>query len=184
VGKTSGASTAVDAAVVPITQEAKASFAALSAALTMELRSAAGTAFTSILARISENAMKLALIVAVGRNPGRPVIEDGDAEWAIRFVRHFAGRTMEAVDRHVADTEAESHVKRLREIIRAAGRDGLTKSELTRASQWLKARDRDDTLVTLIESGTVKTKMRGSTTKKAMVFVALEEEPIRILQSP
>jgi hypothetical protein len=172
VGKTSGASTAVDAVVVPMTQEAKACFAALSSEMTVELRSAAGTAFTSILARIGENAMKLALIVAVGRDPSRPVVELGDAEWAIRFVRHFAGRTMEAVDRHVADTEAEAHVKRLREIIRAAGKNGLTKSELTRASQWLKARDRDDTLVTLTESGDIKTAMRGSATKKAMVFLA------------
>ena len=172
VGKTSGSSTAVDAAVVPMTEDAKACFAALSSEMTVELRSAAGTAFTSILARIGENAMKLALITAVGRNPARPVIELVDAEWAIRFVRHFAGRTMEAVDRHVADTEAEAHVKRLREIIRAAGREGLTKSEITRASQWLKARDRDDTLVTLMESGDIKTAMRGSATKKAMVFLA------------
>ncbi len=172
VGKTSGASTAVDAAIVPMTQEAKACFAALSCELTVELRSAAGTAFTSILARISENAMKLALIVAVGRNPARPIVELVDAEWAIRFVRHFAGRTMDAVERHVADTEAEAHVKRLREIIRAAGKNGLTKSELTRASQWLKARDRDDTLVTLVESGDIRTAMRGSSTKKAMVFLA------------
>ncbi|OYU73367.1 MAG: hypothetical protein CFE32_21125, partial [Alphaproteobacteria bacterium PA3] len=85
--------------------------------------------------------------------------------------RHFASRTMDAVERHVADTEAEAHVTRLRELIRAAGKSGLTKSELTRASQWLKARDRDDTLVTLIESGDIKTSMRGSSTKKAMVFL-------------
>lgn len=172
VGKTSGVSTAVDAVVVSMTEEAKACFAALSSEMTVELRSAAGTAFTSILARIGENAMKLALITAVGRNPARPVMELVDAEWAIRFVRHFASRTMEAVDRHVADTEAEAHVKRLREIIRAAGREGLTKSEITRASQWLKARDRDDTLVTLMESGDIKTAMRGSATKKAMIFLA------------
>lgn len=169
-GKTSGASTAVDAAIVPMTVESKARFAALSAELTVELRAAAGTAFTAILARIGENAMKLALIVAVGRNPARPVVESDDAEWAIRFVRHFAGRTMEAVERHVADTETEAHLKRLREIIRAAGREGLTKSEITRASQWLKARDRNEILDTLIESGDIKPAMRETRGRRAMVY--------------
>ena len=44
------------------------------------------------------------------------------------------------------------------------------KSEITRASQWLKSRDRDEILLTLIESGDVTTGMRGSSTKQAMVY--------------
>jgi hypothetical protein len=48
-------------------------------------------------------------------------------------VRHYAQRTIEAVERHVADTETEAHLKRLKEIIRAAGAKGITKSEITRA---------------------------------------------------
>jgi hypothetical protein len=169
-GKTSGASTAVNPAIVPMTEEAKARFSNLSVQLTQELRAAVGTAYTAILSRIGENALKLALIVAVGRDPTSPVIDITDAEWAIGFVRHFASRTMEAVERHVADTETEAHLKRIREIIRAAGNDGITKSEITRGSQWLKARDRDDILVTLIESGDIKPVMRGSATKQAMVY--------------
>ena len=105
-----------------MTEEAKARFSDLSVQLTQELRAAVGTAYTAILSRIGENALKLALIVAVGRDPTSPVIDITDAEWAIGFVRHFASRTMEAVERHVADTETEAHLKRIREIIRAAGR--------------------------------------------------------------
>jgi hypothetical protein len=77
---------------------------------------------------------------------------------------------MEAVERHVADTETEAHLKRLREIVRAAGAKGITKSEITRASQWLKSRDRDEILLTLIESGDVTTGMRDSATRAAMVY--------------
>jgi putative salt-induced outer membrane protein len=44
-------------------------------------------------------------------------------------VRYFARRTLDAVERHVADTETEAHVKRVREIIRNAGSAGVTKSE-------------------------------------------------------
>ena len=169
-GKTADQNTAVTPTIVPMTEEAKARFAALSLELTAELRAAIGTPFTSILARIGENALKLALIVAVGRDPAQPEIDSTAADWSIEFVRHHAQRTMEAVERHVADTETEAHVKRLKEIIRAAGATGITKSEITRASQWLKSRDRDDTLVTLIESGDITTGMRGSSTRQAMVY--------------
>jgi hypothetical protein len=77
---------------------------------------------------------------------------------------------MEAVERHVADTETEAHLKRIREIIRAADSDGITKSEITRVSQWLKARDRDEILLTLIESGDITTAMRDTGGRKAMVY--------------
>ncbi len=39
------------------------------------------------------------------------------------------------------------------------------------ASQWLKARDRNDILETLVESGDIKPVMRGSATKHAMAFL-------------
>ncbi len=96
-----------------------------------------------------------------------------DAVWAIDFVRHFARRTIDAVERHVADTETEAHLKRLREIIRKAGSAGVTKSELTRASQWLRARDRDDILLTLVESGDIVTVEQETGGRKAMRFRAL-----------
>ena len=156
--------------IVPMTEEARARFKALSLELTGELRAAAGTACTAILARIGENSLKLALIVAVGRDPARPEIDLTAADWAIDFVRYFAQRTMAAVERHVADTEVEAHLKRLKEIIRNAGAKGITKSEITRASQWLKSRDRNEILETLIESGDITTGMRGSSTRQAMVY--------------
>jgi hypothetical protein len=169
-GKTSGQNTAVNPAIVPMTEEARARFKALSVELTGELRAAAGTACTAILARIGENALKLALIVAVGRDPVKPEIDLTATEWAIEFVRYYAQRTMAAVERHVADTETEAHLKRLKEIIRAAGFKGITKSEITRASQWLKSRDRNEILETLIESGDITTGMRDTGGRRAMVY--------------
>ena len=172
-GKTADQNTAVNPTIVPMTDEARARFRALSAESTEELRAARGTAFTAILARIGENALKLALIVAVGRDPAQPIIDLTAADWAIGFVRQYACRTMEAVERHVADTETEAHLKRLKEIIRAAGARGITKSEVTRASQWLKARDRDEILLTLIESGDITTGMRETGGRRAMVYRTL-----------
>jgi hypothetical protein len=153
-----------------MTEEARARFKALSVGLTGELRAAAGTACTAILARIGENALKLALIVAVGRNPAKPEIDLTSTEWAIGFVQNYARRTIEAVERHVADTEVEAHLKRIKEIIRNAGAKGITKSEVTRASQWLKSRDRNEILETLIESGDITTGMRETGGRRAMVY--------------
>ena len=170
MGKTADQNTNVTPMIVPMTDEARARFKALSLELTGELRAAAGTACTAILARIGENSLKLALIIAVGREPVRPEIDITATDWAIDFVRYFAQRTMAAVERHVADTEVEAHLKRLKEIIRNAGAKGITKSEITRASQWLKSRDRNEILETLIESGDITTGMRGSSTKQAMVY--------------
>ena len=172
-GQTSGPETAVDPMTVPMDGDAQACFDSLGEEITAELRAAAGTFHTPILARIAENAAKVALVLAVGRDPVQPVIGLEEAAWAIDFVRHFARRTIDAVERHVADTETEAHLKRLREIIRKAGSAGLTKSELTRASQWLRARDRDDILLTLVESGDIATVEQETGGRKAMRFRAL-----------
>jgi hypothetical protein len=172
-GRTAGPETAVEPMTVPMDEDARARFDALGDEITAELRAAAGTFQTPILARIAENAAKVALVLAVGRDAVQPVIRMEDAVWAIEFVRHFARRTIDAVERHVADTETEAHLKRLREIIRKAGAAGMTKSELTRASQWLRARDRDDILLTLVESGDIVTVEQETGGRKAMRFRAL-----------
>ena len=128
---------------------AREAFRALGAEVTRRLREARGTTHTAILARIGENAAKLALVVAVGRDPVAPRIELGDAEWAIGFVLHFAMRTMRAVEHHVADNETERNHKRVLEIVRRAGSGGLTKTDLSRRSQFLDkraARGHPDTL--------------------------------------
>lgn len=172
-GRASGPETAVDPMTIPMDDEAQLRFDALRDEITAELRAAAGTFHTPILARIAENAAKVALVLAVGRDAVQPVIRLEDAVWAIDFVRHFARRTIDAVERHVADTETEAHLKRVREIIRKAGSAGVTKSELTRASQWLRARDRDDILLTLVESGDIVTVEQETGGRKAMRFRAL-----------
>lgn len=170
VGLLPGLETAVVPMVVPMLTEARDAFRALSAENTHELRKARGTVFTSILARIGENAQKLALIVAVGRDPVRPEITAEDAAWAIAFVRHFAGRTMDQVERHVADNDTDRSHKRVRDIIRSAGAQGLTKTDLIRRTQWLDLRKRNEVIATLVEGGLIKTEMRPSATRSAMVF--------------
>ena len=73
-GLGAGTSTAVDPMTVPMTPEAGEVFAELGADITRELREARGTGHTAVLARVSENAQKLALVAAVSRDPVAPEI--------------------------------------------------------------------------------------------------------------
>jgi hypothetical protein len=176
IGMTPGHETAVDPMTVPMQPGAKEAFRTLGADITNELREARGTAFTAILARIAENAQKLALVRAVGLDPKAPAIAADDADWAIRLVRHFAKRTMVAVERHVADNVTERNHKRMLEIIRAAGDAGLTKNELVRRTQFVDKRQRDEILATLVEAGQVTTAMRPTATT-ALAFCAVGRGP-------
>lgn len=177
VGRTAGLETAVDPMIVPMQPGAKEVFRTLGAEITKELREARGTAFTAILARIGENAQKLALVRAVGIDPAAPAIGSGDAEWAIRLVRHFAMRTMIAVERHVADNETERNHKRILEIIRTSDDAGLSKSELIRRTQFVDKRQRDEILLTLVEARLVTTAMRSTPTKPGLSFRAAGSAP-------
>ncbi|WP_075220698.1 bifunctional DNA primase/polymerase [Acuticoccus yangtzensis] len=173
-GLGSGLSTGVEPVTVPMANAAKDVFRSLGADVTRQLREARGTTRTAVLARIAENAAKLALIVAVGRNPEQPQIDATDAEWGVQLTEHCAKRTMLAVDRHVADNDNERYRKRVLEIIRSAGGQGLSKSELVRKTQFLSRRDRDDVLGDLAETGCVAIRMVQSATRPAAVFVATE----------
>ena len=87
----------VEPRVVPMTTGAADAFGELDEELLGQLRKARGTGFSSILARIEENATKLALIRAVSREAVYPRIEDYDARWGIAIARHCAEQTIREV---------------------------------------------------------------------------------------
>ncbi|BAE49162.1 PriCT-2 domain-containing protein [Paramagnetospirillum magneticum] len=169
-GLTADPTTAVDPMTVPMDPQAKAIFRDLSRDITVRLREALGTPFTPILARIAENATRVALIRAVSFDPVRPVIRADDAEWAIQFVSTCADRTMVEIGRRVADNDIERNHKRLLEIVRGAGATGLTKSELIRRSQFLDRRQRDEVIAVLVEAGIIEPIMTATVTKPTISF--------------
>ncbi|MFZ1413259.1 MAG: DUF3987 domain-containing protein [Defluviicoccus sp.] len=169
-GMTPGPETAVDPLTVPMTPEARSLFRAFKHDNTARLREARGTLYTAILARIAENAWKVAMIRAVAADPVAPAIRAVDAAWAIALVRHCAEHTMLEVERNIADNPVEANHKRVLGIIRAAGSAGLTKNELARRTQFLDQRQRTDIVGSLVEAGQVVTALRPSATKQAMIF--------------
>jgi hypothetical protein len=142
--------------VVPTTPAARARFEELDQDLLGTLRQSRGSGFSSILARIEENATKLSLIRAVSRDSVDPQIEDQDAGWGIALARHCAELTIREVTARVAENQVESHHKRALQILRDAGHAGMSKSDFTRRTQFMDHRQRDGVLHTLVEAGLIE----------------------------
>lgn len=146
----------IDPRIVPMTPKARDTFRQLDQELVGRLRTSRGTGYSSILARIEENATKLALLRAVSRDPVDPQIEDHDAEWGIKLSRHCAELTIREASARVSENQVESHHKRAMQILRDAGMAGMTKTEFTRRTQFMDHRQRDGVLRTLSEAGLIE----------------------------
>ena len=85
-----------------------------------------------ILNRTREHALKLALTIAVGVNPKEPEIGAEAMQWAADLAWLSTCVLAEEIERHVADNDRQRDFKRLVEIIRKAGANGLTRSILIR----------------------------------------------------
>ena len=152
----------VEPRVVPMTTEARRAFQQLDQTLVGRLRTARGSGFSSILARIEENASKLALIRAVSRDPVDPQIGEGDAHWGILLSQHCAESTIREVTARVSENPVESQHKRALQILRDAGQAGMSRSEFTRRTQFLDHRQREGVLRTLAEAQLIETVMLQS----------------------
>ncbi|MEO5363854.1 MAG: hypothetical protein H7838_09565, partial [Magnetococcus sp. DMHC-8] len=134
------------------------------------LRQARNTTFSPVLARAWENAAKVALIRGVSANPVKPVIRGVDAAWAIALVCHSVNTFIEDVAHNIADNQTEQNHKRVLEIIRNAGPKGISKRDLTRRSQFLEQRQRQDILQSLIDAGQILVETQPTRTIPVTVY--------------
>ena len=147
---------AVEPRVVPMAPEAKKKFNQLDCELIGRLRESRGSGFSSILARIEENATKLALIRAVSRDAVDPRIVEADAKWGIMFSQYCAELSIREASSRVSENVVESFHKRAFQILLTSGPAGLSKSEFTRKTQFLDHRQRDGVLRTLVEANLIE----------------------------
>lgn len=119
-----------------------------------DYRASQHPALADLWVRFGEHVAKLALIRAVATDPAAE-IDVGDVEWAEQVVGWaFRRLSAEAEDR-IADSASEAATLRVRRLIREAGPLGLTLSDLTRRTQWLRRSERKDVLASLVEAGDV-----------------------------
>jgi hypothetical protein len=86
-----------------------------------------------------------------------PVIAVQDLQWARRVVDHCMASLLDEASRHVADNETEGQHKKVLEVIRKAGRKGISKSQLCRKTWFVNRRQREEIMKSLNESGSVLT---------------------------
>jgi Primase C terminal 2 (PriCT-2)/Bifunctional DNA primase/polymerase, N-terminal len=158
---------------VPMAPEAEQLFDELDEGLTAQQREAIGTNQGAVLARIWENTAKVALIKAVSAEPQNPVIRLEDAEWARIVVERCVTTMLTEAERHIADNQTQANHQKVLRLIQAAGARGMTKSEVTRRTQFLDLRQRQEILIALIESGQVELSQRASDTRPASVYRAV-----------
>ena len=160
--------------VVEYTPEATAIFDALQALARIERRQCPKP-YDTLWSRTVEKARKLALIFAASIDHLHPVITGPAAAWAARLSEYLTRRMIHLANRWVSENQQESHVKRLQRLIESHGQ--IEKSDLTRATQWLSRRDRDEIIATLIESGSIVVEQVEGTTKSRTVYRSWASSP-------
>lgn len=109
-----------------------------------------GTYVTSIAGRLAENAMKLALIRAVSRNPASPVIEAADVAWGRALAQHCMDTLLAEAGNHVADNDYEQKLNRALDYVRKHG--PISMDGMFRKGWRLPERERREILNSLVEA--------------------------------
>ena len=118
-----------------------------------------------------ENARRVALTLAVGRDAGRSSITGEDAAYACRLVRYLVCDLIRAVKETVSESPDEKAKKRILQVVASAGRSGILKQELTRKTQFIRKTFRDEYLEDLVESGEL---IMGTNAKGGVLYFAGE----------
>lgn len=140
--------------VVPWTEDALGIFKAVKETIDAKERhvSAEGRPF---MRRIVENAIKLALIAAVGIDPDKPTITEATFEWAAAVSWTCAAGMLAEVGERLADNQREANYKRIAALVRKEGKKGLTEGRLADRCKAIDARQREEIVKDLVLAGQV-----------------------------
>lgn len=136
--------------VVPMTQHAQELFTQLD-----QRRVDMARAGRVMWVRSAAMAIKIAMLEAVARDPLSPVIDAELLDSSRKLVDWFTLYAETFLASRIADTDTERGINRVRAIIADGKEAGVTVTELTRRTQSMRRRDRDDHVQTLIDSGQV-----------------------------
>ncbi|MDX8495865.1 bifunctional DNA primase/polymerase [Mesorhizobium sp. VK22B] len=122
--------------------------------------------------RIIENAIKLALIVAVGIDHAEPMITEANVDWASSLAWTCAAGMLSQVTERLSDNPREANYKRIAAMIRAAGSKGITAGRLADRLKSIDARQRDEIIKDLKEADLVHEECAstGGRPKRRLVF--------------
>ena len=144
-----------------------------------KLASSLGEDLGPLWMRYAENAMKVALVCAIARNPERPVLVAEDLDIGRALARQAVEYALQLAREHMVSGDFEKNCQRVLQKIRSAGSGGLGRMQLSKASwNWnLDKRGLDNVLGTLLDGGSIAVKGSNGDAPKhrqAVVYVALE----------
>ncbi|WP_051264167.1 bifunctional DNA primase/polymerase [Rhizobium leucaenae] len=140
--------------VVPWSEDAKGILRAVKE--TIEAKESAVAAESQpFVRRIIENAIKLALIAAVGTDPKQPVITEAIFEWAAAVAWTCAAAMLAEVGERLADNQREANYKKIQGLIKKAGALGVTEGRLLDRCKAIEAWQREDIIKDLVSGGRV-----------------------------
>ncbi len=100
--------------------------------------------------RTAEKTNKLAILFACSRSDAfAPVIEVEDIDRAIKLSNWLTRKMLTQAGVYVTENEWEKKKKKVMRL----NENGLTKSELTRKTQWLTRREREEIIDELVNAG-------------------------------
>lgn len=109
-----------------------------------------------IWARVAENSMRLALIVAAGCDAERPVVTESIMQWAADLALRSAEMLIAQAEERVADNDRQAEYKRVRALVARANKRGTGRSDVARSLKGVMDRRRmHDVIDQLIEAGEI-----------------------------
>lgn len=160
--------------VVPYDADAGKLLDDLADAITARQRANLGTVRSALLARVWEHVAKLALIKAVSTNSAMPVIDAGAVRWAEQVVTYCTETMLRDAERFVSDNEIEANHKRVLDLIRRAGSDGLPRARLVRNATFARSRELNEIIGALVEGGFITAVQTPTATKPTIVYRVCE----------
>lgn len=154
-------------AVVRATDEAGRVFDALAALVDGELvRDQPGR---SLWARTEEKACRLALVFACSASRERPEIDRAAAEWACELSEYLTRRMLCVAHEWVAEGVFDARQKRVLRIVRESG-GSIGRRELSRKTQFLTRRERQEVIDNLIETDQLAQREEPTATRPRVVY--------------
>lgn len=125
----------------------------------------------ALWSRHAEKTVKLAMLFACSRATGHfvPTIQLEDVEIAIKLNNWLTRKVLQQADRHVSTSPFHQQVNEMRSLLRSRPGE-WTLTEITRKSQGINPKTRQDVLATLVLGGCVVQRERETAGRKATTF--------------
>jgi hypothetical protein len=122
----------------------------------------------AVWSRSGEKVAKLALIHACSRARCLPeTITFADVDWAVRLGNYLTRRLLVGCGEHVSENDVEARAKR---VLRLIPDEGISSRNLSRRTQWLRSRERDEILRDLVGAGLVVQELRDGNRRPTTFF--------------